>query len=86
MDVFRNPWIRRIAKSRWFPLAPQIVTLGVFVLLAAGGFGVTTKDAGFTKVLRNTNLADLILWSYWWPLIIIASLDACARATSIPRP
>jgi ferredoxin len=46
--------------------------LVVFILLVAGGWGVTTADAGFAKVLRNTNLANLIVWSYWWPLIIIA--------------
>ncbi|NQT25467.1 4Fe-4S binding protein [candidate division KSB1 bacterium] len=28
----------------------------------------------FAKVLRNTNLANLIVWSYWWPIIIIISI------------
>jgi hypothetical protein len=28
----------------------------------------------FAKVLRNTNVANLIVWSYWWPLIILATI------------
>ena len=46
----------------------------VLGLLIAGGIGVTTDNAGFAKVLRNTNLANLIVWSYWWPLVIIAAI------------
>lgn len=46
----------------------------VLGLLIAGGIGVNTDDASFAKVLRNTNLANLIVWSYWWPLIIIAAI------------
>ena len=28
----------------------------------------------FAKILRNTNLANLIVWSYWWPVIIISAI------------
>ena len=60
--------------GRWFPLVPQAVTLAVFALLVVGGLGVTTDDPAFAKVLRNTNLANLIVWSYWWPAIIATAV------------
>jgi ferredoxin len=46
----------------------------VFVLLIYGSIGVNTNDPDFAKVLRNTNLSNLIVWSYWWPLIIVSAI------------
>jgi polyferredoxin len=66
--------MRKALKSAWFPLVPQLAMLIVLGLLIAGGLGVSTPDAGLAKELRNTNLANLIVWSYWWPLIIIAAI------------
>jgi len=66
--------ISRLFRFNWFPLALQIVTLGVFILLIAGGFAANTADMAFAKVLRNTNVANLIVWSYWWPLIILSAI------------
>ena len=45
-----------------------------FVILIAGGLAANTNDMAFAKVLRNTNLANLIVWSYWWPLIILSAV------------
>ena len=58
----------------WFPLVPQLITFAVFILLIIDGFAANTGDMLFAKVLRNTNLANLIVWSYWWPLIILSSI------------
>jgi len=66
--------INRLFKSNWFPLTFQIMTLGVFVLLILGGLAANTEDMTFAKVLRNTNLANLLIWSYWWPLIILSAI------------
>ena len=52
----------------------QVITLVVFVLLIVDGFAVDTNDMAFAKILRNTNLANLIVWSYWWPVIIISAI------------
>jgi len=57
-----------------FPLVVQIVLLIVFILIIAGGWGITTTNFKFAKILRNTNLANLLVWSYWWPLIIVATI------------
>ncbi|MCP4411061.1 MAG: 4Fe-4S binding protein, partial [Gammaproteobacteria bacterium] len=64
----------RIFRFWWFPLVPQLITLAAFILLIVDGFAADTSDMTFAKVLRNTNLANLIVWSYWWPLIILSSI------------
>ena len=74
MDLFNISLLKKIYKSRWFPLVFQIFTLIVFFLLIAGALGVNTNDMTFAKTLRNTNLANLIVWSYWWPLIIVTAV------------
>ena len=66
--------INRLFRFNWFPLALQIVTLGVFMLLIAGGLAANTQDLAFAKVLRNTNVANLMIWSYWWPLIVLSAI------------
>jgi ferredoxin len=66
--------IGALLKARWFPIVPQLVMLVVFVLLVAGGLGVTTDDPDLASWLRNTNLSNLIVWSYWWPIIIITAV------------
>jgi len=74
MNLLRIGPVKKILAHRWFPLVPQLVMLLVLALLIIGGLGITTEDAAFAKVLRNTNLANLIVWSYWWPLIIVAAI------------
>ena len=66
--------INKLFKNKYFLISIQFVTLAVFVLLIYGAIGVTTKDAHFAKTLRNTNLSNLIVWSYWWPLIIVTAI------------
>lgn len=66
--------INRLFRSTWFPLSLQLVMLGAFFLLITGGLMANTGDMAFAKVLRNTNLANLIVWSYWWPLIILSAV------------
>ncbi len=66
--------INRLFRLTWFPLALQLLTLGVFILLIVGGLAADTDDMAFAKVLRNTNAANLTVWSYWWPLIILSAI------------
>ncbi|MEK6215321.1 MAG: hypothetical protein N2B00_14690 [Vibrio fluvialis] len=63
--------MNRLFRSSSFPLALQLLTLAAFVLLIVGGLAADTDDMKLAKELRNTNLANLIVWSYWWPLIIV---------------
>ena len=66
--------INRLFRFAWFPLAFQLLTLGVFIILIVGGLAANTNDMAFAMVLRNTNAANLIVWSYWWPLIILSAI------------
>jgi ferredoxin len=74
MNLLRNRWTGGLLKATWFPAAAQLLLLAVFILLVFGGLGVTTTDPDLTQYLRDTNLANLIVWSYWWPIIIIAAV------------
>ncbi len=67
-------FINRLFRYNWFPLGFQLITLAGFILLVAGGFTANTHDPAFAKILRNTNPANLIVWSYWWPLIILSAV------------
>ncbi|MEA1875220.1 MAG: 4Fe-4S binding protein [Bacteroidota bacterium] len=66
--------LNKLFKNRFFLSSLQFISLIVFVLIIYGAIGVTTKDADFAKILRNTNLSNLIVWSYWWPLIIVSAI------------
>jgi polyferredoxin len=66
--------INRLFRFTWFPLVFQLLTLGVFIFLFIGGLAADTNDPVFAKVLRNTNAANLIVWSYWWPLVILSAI------------
>jgi ferredoxin len=74
MNLLKNKYIGGLFKAWWFPVLPQLIMLTVFLLLVVGAIGVTTDDPDFTNWLRNTNLSNLIVWSYWWPVIIITAI------------
>jgi len=63
-----------LLRARWFPLSAQVVAFIVFVLLVLGGWGVTTSDAKLMLHLRNTNLANVVVWSFWFPAMIAAAV------------
>ncbi|MBN2182635.1 MAG: 4Fe-4S binding protein [Sedimentisphaerales bacterium] len=74
MNLLKIKLIKALFKASWFPIIPQFAMLTVFVLLIIGGLGVTTDDPVLAGWLRDTNLSNLIVWSYWWPIIIIAAI------------
>jgi len=74
MNLLNVRWIRSLLISRWFPIVPQLIMLVILGLLVAGGIGVSTDDAVLAKILRNTNLANLLVWSYWFPLVVVAGI------------
>jgi len=74
MDLLQFRPLRSLLKSSWFPLSAQVVLLGAFALIVWGGLGIHAPAAPFAKVLRNTNLSNMLVWSYWWPLVIIGAV------------
>lgn len=74
MNLLGNRSICRLFKAKWFPVAAQWIMLAIFIALIVGGLGVTSDDPDHVQWLRNTNLANLIVWSYWWPVLIISAV------------
>ncbi len=66
--------INKLFKNRYFLISIQFATLLIFIGIIYGAIGITTNDSDFAKILRNTNLPNLIVWSYWWPLIIVTAI------------
>lgn len=66
--------INKLYRSKKFPLLLQLTALLVFFFLIVGAWGITTNSAVEAKQLRNTNLANLIVWSYWWPMIVLTAV------------
>lgn len=73
-DILRFRFFNRLSISRAFPLTCQSLTLIAFALLIAGGLAVPHVSEKLAGILRNTNLAALIVWSLWWPLVIVSSV------------
>ena len=66
--------INKLFKSKYLLAILQFSTLIVFILLIYGSIGIVTNDPDFAMILRNTNLPNLIVWSYWWPFIIVTAI------------
>ncbi|MDH4195929.1 MAG: 4Fe-4S binding protein [Candidatus Aminicenantes bacterium] len=73
IDLLRFRVFGRLAASRSYPLIAQVIMLLGFGLVIAGGLAAPHVPAKMTGILRNTNLAALIVWSLWWPLVIISA-------------
>ncbi len=72
--------------KKWFPLAFQILTLIFFIFLIVVGLSANTDDIAYAKILRNTNMANLIVWSYWWPFVIMFGLLFSTLLTLVVLP
>lgn len=75
--------INQIFKSKYYPFVFQILSLIVFAGLIYGALGISTDDSATLKQLRNTNLSNLIVWSYWWPIIVLIAVFAGRHWCSI---
>jgi NAD-dependent dihydropyrimidine dehydrogenase PreA subunit len=73
IDLLKFRMFGKLAASRSYPLAAQIFTMACFGLLIAGGLAAPRASERMAGILRNTNLASLIVWSLWWPLVIISA-------------
>ncbi|MDO9510583.1 MAG: 4Fe-4S binding protein [Bacteroidales bacterium] len=66
--------INKLLQKKSLPIVLKLVMLPVFIGLMVIGFMAHSTDAAILKELRNTNLANLLVWSYWWPLIILSAI------------
>lgn len=67
-------FLNRMFRKSYFPLAFQILFFVVAILLIIGGWNVNTPDRKVLMQLRNTNLPNLLVWSYWWPMLIFVTV------------
>jgi len=58
----------------FMPLGLKMLTLVAFIALIWIGFSAASGDPSLVNELQHTNLGNLIVWSYWWPVIIIVSI------------
>lgn len=66
--------LNKIFRKSYFPWAFQVVFIVIALLLMWGGWDVNTPDRNVLMQLRNTNLANLLVWSYWWPILILVTI------------
>ncbi len=66
--------VNRILKQKCAIIIIKVLSLIAFAVLLWSGFSATSSDNNFLIQLRNTNLGNLIVWSLWWPLIIVGAI------------
>lgn len=63
-----------ILSTRHLQNAIKILSLVALVFLIFSGLQAFSDDDKIIKELRNTNIGNLLVWSYWWPIIIILAI------------
>ena len=66
--------LNKLFKKSYFPWVFQVMFIVVAILLMWGGWDVNTPDRKVLMQLRNTNLPNLLVWSYWWPMLILVTI------------
>ncbi|MBI9053802.1 MAG: 4Fe-4S binding protein [Bacteroidales bacterium] len=66
--------LNKLIEKSFFPIVFKYFTGFVFIALLIIGFSANASESTFLKYLRNFNLANLLVWSYWWPIIIISAI------------
>ena len=66
--------LNSLLQKWYFPVSLKYLSLALYIVLIVTGLMAYSTDAAFLKQLRNTNLGNLIVWSYWWPAIIILAV------------
>lgn len=66
--------VNKLLSKPYFTVTLKVISLFAFIVLVTTGLLAYSTDAEFLKQLRNTNFGNLIVWSYWWPLIIAGAV------------
>ena len=66
--------VNKLFLFKLFPLGLRIFALAFFAFLMIVGFSATGAGTKIQDLLYRTNLANLIVWAYWWPGIVIAAV------------
>ena len=71
--------VRRLFKSRWFPLILILVNLFIFVIILLSGF-LGGYSAG------NYNFGIMIVWILWWVVLMLVLVPGFSRAWCLMCP
>jgi len=66
--------INNLLAKWYFPVSLKYISLIAYIVLIVVGLTAYSTDAAFINQLRNTNLGNLVVWSYWWPAIVIGAI------------
>lgn len=66
--------INKSLRSALLPSILKYLSLGIFIVLLIMGFSASSDDEALLLHLRNTNAGNLIVWSYWWPAIVLLAI------------
>jgi len=64
----------QILEHSYIPFFLKSISLVAYLALVIIGLSANSDDVAFLRELRNTNLGNLIVWSYWWPAIVIGAI------------
>lgn len=63
-----------LLQKRHFQNVLRIIAISALIMLLYFGLMAYSDDEKLLSELRNTNVGNLLVWSFWWPLIIIAAI------------
>ena len=63
-----------LLSKAFMPVGLKMITLLAFITIISIGLSASAGDPSLIPEIGHTNLGNLIVWSYWWPLIIIVSI------------
>ncbi len=66
--------LNRLLSKWYFPVSLKYLSFIAYIVLIVSGLMAYSTDAAFLKQLRNTNPGNLIVWSYWWPAIVVGAI------------
>ncbi|MEX2043980.1 MAG: 4Fe-4S binding protein [Opitutus sp.] len=70
LDLLRIGAVRSLVRWAGFPDLLQIAMLIVFIGLAVASWGVFSPEGANAKLFAKANLATLLIWGLWWPVMI----------------
>lgn len=66
--------LNKLITFHFFSSILKIFVLLFLILLIVIGIQAHSTNDAFLKELRNLNFANLIVWSYWWPFLVVSSI------------
>ncbi len=66
--------INEVLLNKTLPLIFRLFSFFALLAIVLLGLSAFSSNQAFLVQLRNFNLGNLFVWSYWWPLIVISAI------------